>query len=85
MVTAVVSIYFWAWHKTVRVLPDKTGSRPASEKSLRTKDKNMHQGGTVSKKLTEKRLNLTATSDAKAHTLLRNLFLWKELGMEEIE
>ena len=36
-------------------------------------------------KLTEKRLNLTATSNAKAHTLLRNLFMWKELGMEKIE
>lgn len=38
----------------------------------------MLQGDGI-KKLTEKRLNLTATSNAKAHTLLRNLFLWKEL------
>lgn len=39
----------------------------------------MLQRDGIEKKLTEKRLNLTATSNAKAHTLLRNLFLWKEL------
>lgn len=53
--TAVVSIYFWAWHATLgRVLPDKTGSRPASEKSLRNKDKNMLQGDGIGKTYREK-------------------------------
>ena len=39
----------------------------------------MLQRDGIEKKLTEKRLNLTATSNAKAHTLLRNLFLWTKL------
>lgn len=39
----------------------------------------MLQGDGIKKTYREK----TATSNAKAHTLLRNLFLWKELGGED--
>jgi|GEM_PF-5319893 len=39
----------------------------------------MLQGDGI-KKLTEKRLNLTATPNAKAHTLLRNLFFVERIG-----
>ena len=60
------------------MFPDKAGSILYRKMVLGTRIRTCFRG-MVSKKTYREKTKLNATSNAKAHTLLRNLFLWKEL------